>query len=573
MKRRRKRKSELEARTKRKDEDEEHNEENTHRVQGVLVDPFTLNQTVELKRKETLSLEGVVKITVLQGCLWIEGYLLTATKGSVVVSGNQSVGWPLTCKPVFRDGEYNGPEHPERCLIFLDNVQKDKCSGIAYTTAEKSEEDAEQKNLKTSFTSKKTKKTKKTFEHKVLEREENALNLQQDWQQCLAGISEELLESLGSAGSSLSELTTLVCGPKNAGKSSFCRTLVNTLLNSSPVVAYLEADCGQPEFNLPGSVSLTFVDTAVAGPPFMHPRKAAQACFIGDTTPKSDPVLYLNSVLYLVEWYRTRGTQALKDHLDARNISVDHLVPLVINTPGWVKGLGFEILDRIVQQVRPNHVVELCTNTAKDLPKEESGWKDNLGLRIHYLQAHKFSAPNGVSALDVRSLMWLSFSHQCTGLPFDLNAWTQDLFSKAASSLCSCIPYRVNLSSVRVTSTSNFEFPDKLLPNVLNGSLVALSNLSLASSDGRSQNSCFPFIGFGLVRAVDSQSGDLYILTNVVDVEQAEMLLLGSVRLPQQLMQNGIFQSPYVAEGAIAVEGTGSGTIKGRNNMRRGRLD
>ena len=43
-----------------------------------------------------------------------------------------------------------------------------------------------------------------------------------------------------------------------------------------------------------------------------------------------------------------------------------------------------------------------------------------------------------------------------------------------------------------------------------------------------------------------------------------------SSKLPQQLLQNATYQSPYVA---ITVEGIGAGIIKGRNNMKRGRLN
>ena len=43
-----------------------------------------------------------------------------------------------------------------------------------------------------------------------------------------------------------------VCGPKGVGKTTFCRFLVNSLLNYHPVVAFLEADVGQCEFTPPG---------------------------------------------------------------------------------------------------------------------------------------------------------------------------------------------------------------------------------------------------------------------------------------------------------------------------------
>ena len=43
-----------------------------------------------------------------------------------------------------------------------------------------------------------------------------------------------------------------VAGSKGVGKSTLARLLVNSLLNVSPAVAFLDTDCGQPELTVPG---------------------------------------------------------------------------------------------------------------------------------------------------------------------------------------------------------------------------------------------------------------------------------------------------------------------------------
>ena len=43
-----------------------------------------------------------------------------------------------------------------------------------------------------------------------------------------------------------------VVGSKGVGKSTLARLLVNSLLDASPVVAYLDTDCGQSELTVPG---------------------------------------------------------------------------------------------------------------------------------------------------------------------------------------------------------------------------------------------------------------------------------------------------------------------------------
>jgi polynucleotide 5'-hydroxyl-kinase GRC3/NOL9 len=55
----------------------------------------------------------------------------------------------------------------------------------------------------------------------------------------------------------------LVCGPKNSGKSTFSRNLVEVLLQRYKRVAYLDTDVGQPEFTAPGFLSLTIVDKSI----------------------------------------------------------------------------------------------------------------------------------------------------------------------------------------------------------------------------------------------------------------------------------------------------------------------
>lgn len=45
-----------------------------------------------------------------------------------------------------------------------------------------------------------------------------------------------------------------IVGSKQTGKSTFARLLVNSLLNTWPIVAYLDTDCGQSEFTAPGKL-------------------------------------------------------------------------------------------------------------------------------------------------------------------------------------------------------------------------------------------------------------------------------------------------------------------------------
>lgn len=69
--------------------------------------------------------------------------------------------------------------------------------------------------------------------------------------QAAARISAAVQEACASGGSSGGRCVA-VCGAKGTGKSSFARLLANSLLSWAPAVAWLDTDCGQPEFTVPG---------------------------------------------------------------------------------------------------------------------------------------------------------------------------------------------------------------------------------------------------------------------------------------------------------------------------------
>ena len=215
----------------------------------------------------------------------------------------------------------------------------------------------------------------------------------------------------------------VVGGAKKVGKSTFCRYLINSLLARHGCVAYLDtgaacavlwlrvpyaalracgsaprvhvcvlvrlplhiaphlppaccADCGQPEFTAPGLVSLNLVTAPVLGPPHLHPRRPAAAFFVGDTSPANDPVRYLQYVRELFSWYSRHGTAAAAaaagGAAQRQRQGADgapRLPPLVVNTHGWVKGMGFDVLLELLQGLPVSHMVQIAAaNPKKNLP-------------------------------------------------------------------------------------------------------------------------------------------------------------------------------------------------------------
>ncbi|KAJ3815166.1 hypothetical protein F5876DRAFT_31318 [Lentinula aff. lateritia] len=144
----------------------------------------------------------------------------------------------------------------------------------------------------------------------------------------------------------------LIKGPKKVGKSSFARTLVNRLLSQHNTIAYLDLDPGQSEFTPAGLIALTLVSDPVLGPPWTHPSVPVRAHFIGAFSPKGCPGLYVEGVRDLVSFW-------VEDVCSGGSQSA---IPLVVNTMGWAKGLGVDLMKR-VQDVLIVDGVEKVSNT------------------------------------------------------------------------------------------------------------------------------------------------------------------------------------------------------------------
>ncbi|KAH8065141.1 polynucleotide 5'-hydroxyl-kinase [Aureococcus anophagefferens] len=90
----------------------------------------------------------------------------------------------------------------------------------------------------------------------------------------------------------------VVVGAKGAGKSTFCRQLLNGLGRA----ALLELDVGQPSAGPPACLSLLVLDGPLLAPPHLCARELGDVkrrYFFGDNTPRDDPGGYLDAAAAL----------------------------------------------------------------------------------------------------------------------------------------------------------------------------------------------------------------------------------------------------------------------------------
>ncbi|TEB28533.1 hypothetical protein FA13DRAFT_1755845 [Coprinellus micaceus] len=188
----------------------------------------------------------------------------------------------------------------------------------------------------------------------------------------------------------------LVKGPKNTGKSTFSRTLLNKLLETYERVAFLECDLGQSEFTPGGMAALNLISRPIFGPPFTHPTLPVAAHYIGSSTPRSSPPHYLEAIQALLQVYRLEiqtpsdGRLAQEGVLGtASSQRIQHIIPPIVNTMGWSKGLGSDLNQMIEEWATPTDVFTF------DPVEETSGPSQPLPIRRQHRQS--FGAFNGGS--------------------------------------------------------------------------------------------------------------------------------------------------------------------------------
>ncbi|PPQ88876.1 hypothetical protein CVT25_009111 [Psilocybe cyanescens] len=291
--------------------------------------------------------------------------------------------------------------------------------------------------------------------------------------------------------------TYIVKGPKNSGKSTFARTLTNHLLSIYKRVAFLECDLGQSEFTPGGMVSLNVVSSPILGPPFTHPTLPNYAHFIGSTTPRSSPSHYLDGVLSLIQAYRLNiQTPAIEIDDDDNDSRISNVIPIVVNTMGWSKGLGFDLTQKIESMLEPTNIFDIHAPVREEYPTsvtpvsiggQNNGYgayhdqstMDATTACVHVLDSVvSSSSVAGYTPADHRALNILSYFHArfpVDAAPGELEQITATEW-ETSRPLCAEHPYKVDCSiafdKVVLTGAGSEDVVEEEIGRVLNGAIV-----------------------------------------------------------------------------------------------------
>ncbi|GAA5871170.1 hypothetical protein JCM8547_001476 [Rhodosporidiobolus lusitaniae] len=458
------------------------------------------------------------------------------------------------------------------------------------------------------------------------------------------GALAEALPVLGEGATDSGRFVAFVEGPKRVGKSTLARTLVNALLDRYESVAYLNTDLGQPEFTAPGFLSIHILRRPVFGPSFTHLALPLSSHYLGSPSPASDPSTYIAAAQALLEIYaleveyplvdepstfsRRRGGRfarqaaAEQEGAAAAPSKIRERVPLVINTQGWVKGLGADLLQQLKAASLPTHVFSFSTPDGEGLEQYQGDYEQQQSLPYRVLMlppAPPSPLESKWSAADYRILGLTSYFHAAfpsspTSSTSLVDSWD---FSR---SLVASPPFPFSwsaesqhLHSVHLTGpgASDGEITYEHVLHALNGSVVAILASSSAATTPRSTRP-FPYdpttplpsplssraLGLALVHSIDPSTSTLNLLTPLPPALIASaapvVLVKGALELPMALMldysvrvtdaerEGGVagwrFAQPGPGEGAAVGEekvvpflstGEGESAVGGKRRVRR----
>ncbi|KAL2935945.1 Polynucleotide 5'-hydroxyl-kinase NOL9 [Bienertia sinuspersici] len=364
------------------------------------------------------------------------------------------------------------------------------------------------------------------------------IHIPEEWSTAAAAIANDSTTSLPPL--------VFICGAKNTGKTTFSRYLLNTLLLRYKRVAYLDTDVGQPEFTPPGCLSLTIIDEAT--PDFTIPcLKTPQRCyFFGDISSKRDPKAYLSCISALYDHYTKEQQISSKN-----GSSATAELPLIINTPGWVKGIGYDILLGMLDVIAATHVVKInISSESKNLPAG-AFWlernNDHSAKLVEITSARKDSRNQSLlvrkEAHLIRELRLMAYFRQC--FPSNMSITT---VKELAHALSSHTPYQVPISSIKIRHL-HCEVPNTEVFYSLNATIVGLA---VSCEDSQSLPVC---VGLGIVRGIDVLKNIIYLITPVPQriLAGVDLLLQGYIQIPTSLLQVQGCMSPYMSANVISI--------------------
>ncbi|XP_076276232.1 polynucleotide 5'-hydroxyl-kinase NOL9 [Lasioglossum baleicum] len=347
---------------------------------------------------------------------------------------------------------------------------------------------------------------------------------------------------------------TLIAGGKNVGKSTSVRCLINSLLPVSKMVVLVDFDPGQAECTPAGCISYSLIEEPLLGPNFTHLKNPVFQLYLGDIDVSRCITKYIEGMKMLVDrlW----------------SCPMMSRLPIVVNTMGFTRGLGWDIMVFTVKLLQPSLVVQIMSEKVRNnyphslssgvINKQkfsrvswsmnDFNWNQNCDHELFMIRTHaeRKSAPVNetwnMEPYQQRELVLISYLSEIMRGPIDPTCCTNSL------SLNEAMPYVTPFSSI-IVSIPRASAPPTHVLSVINGNIVALCGIDLQDPESQPTDlvsglrvldrsplcSCY---GFGIVRGVDTEREEVFINTpQPAWVMQYVNCLVGCIPVPVTLLQ------------------------------------
>ncbi|XP_017049422.1 polynucleotide 5'-hydroxyl-kinase NOL9 isoform X2 [Drosophila ficusphila] len=312
----------------------------------------------------------------------------------------------------------------------------------------------------------------------------------------------------------------IIAGGKGVGKSSLLRYLINRNLGQFPSLLLIDLDIGQPEIFVPQTVSCTLIDAPLLGPGFLLNKQPEEAYVVGHTNIVLCAEQYARAVMQLIE----------NVHKDAKYAKI----PWLINTMGYNKGFGTELMALLVDRLIPTDLVQIGSPVPInnfDFPLEWSSLSEVNPIiftaeefrvkkiskyTLHKIQSAVPPKERGSWSLSAKDMRYSN-----------LLARLSSCLTGNAKTLTDCPPLSVSLESLKIRHSTNGDYDRDELISGMEGNVVYLCH------QGTGLPQC---LGIGVVRAIDYDRNQLFLVPamplqkmSLVDC----LILGGELTLPQ----------------------------------------
>lgn len=189
-----------------------------------------------------------------------------------------------------------------------------------------------------------------------------------------------------------SDQCVLVLGASDAGKTTFCQYLIDTVGDKSIKSALVDSDIGQSRIGPPTTIGMKLFQSC------NEPAKISLNANVIDQNESADNNLSRSSDQSVDALYFVGSISPIRNLLPVltgTRLMVDAAKDagaefIVIDTTGFVHEHAAVMLkQQKIDLIRPDHVV--CIGRSREMEKIVASYKDINWLKIHHIQPHKLT--------------------------------------------------------------------------------------------------------------------------------------------------------------------------------------